>query len=118
MSVKLVRELATKAKLYEVTLPADGSFTAAIDVFGFNHLVAMLFETVGEINAGIETSANGSRWGVYEDSTNSVTIYAVDSFHADKVFLEIPGYPLQAPYIRFVAQNVASRGKTFYLYCV
>lgn len=122
MTVKLVRELATKAKLYLITLPiAANDWTDVIDVFGFSG-IQLLVKDLVIIDFEFQTSGDGIVWGVHEaQQPNQVD--GSNNFHSPTRFfgaangspLEVP---ISGPLFRFRAVNVLSRGKTFFLYCL
>jgi hypothetical protein len=110
----------------KITLPADGSWMEAIDVFGFNKLVPMAKEVGGDPYMSIDwqTSADGLVWASYEE-TQPFEIALADNWHTGATSMSVlrvgggDGFDLiTAPYIRFRATDAPSRGKSFYLYCL
>ena len=106
---EIIRESPGKAKLYLITLPADGSWTEAIDTFGFNRLTPLLADlnTDENFSASFQTSANGSIWRAYEESS-SFSTQNTDGWHTTSYDMSISIQIftgslafIVAPYIRF-----------------
>lgn len=102
--------------IYKITLPADGSWTDAIDVFGFKKLCPMIGED--EVpEAYFEVSADAITWAMPNDESGTMSLDT--GHHYQTVVLEVlDRREVVAPYIRFQATDNVHRGKSFYFYCL
>jgi len=109
-------------KIVKVTLPADGTWTEAIDVFGYTRLLAIPLDIVQTFtSAYVRTSPDGQLWFVPEGGTVAISPqpqYQTTSYYPLYDIAQDPAATLIAPYISFKAVDTNGYGKRFYLYCL